>query len=218
MLVVEDERIQRQVLQAKVAGVSKEISVRTAYNGVEGLIKIGEQQPQILITDLMMPGVDGFHLLSTLMSSPMIRPMQIIVVTGMSEEDIQQRGGLPEGVVLFHKPVQITELLAVVRAYFNGWSLQRKSVGLNGAMIMAAAKATILVVDDEANNRNVMVAQLASEGYELLTADCGEDALELIDRRLPDLILLDVMMPASSAVSTLPKSSSRKSARRGCRS
>ena len=63
---------------------------------------------------------------------------------------------------------------------------------------MAAAKATILVVDDEANNRNVMVAQLASEGYELLTADCGEDALELIDRRLPDLILLDVMMPGIS--------------------
>lgn len=63
---------------------------------------------------------------------------------------------------------------------------------------MAGGKATILVVDDEVNNRNVMVAQLASEGYELLTAASGEEALELIDRRLPDLILLDVMMPGIS--------------------
>jgi len=63
---------------------------------------------------------------------------------------------------------------------------------------MTGSKATILVVDDEANNRNVMVAQLASEGYELVTSASGEEALELIDRRLPDLILLDVMMPGIS--------------------
>ena len=129
ILIVEDKLIQRQILQAKLAGVSKELSVRTAYNGVEGLIKIGEQQPQILITDLMMPGLDGFHLLSTLTSSPLLRPMQIIVVTGMSDAEIQDRGGLPDGVVLFHKPVPIPDLLAVVRAYYNGWSLQRKTLG-----------------------------------------------------------------------------------------
>ena len=129
ILIVEDERIQRQILQTKVAGVSADISVRTAYNGVEGLIKIGERQPQILITDLMMPGVDGFHLLSTLTSSPLIKPMQVIVVTGMSDEEIQEKGGLPEGVVLFHKPVPIPDLLAVIRAYYNGWSLQRKTLG-----------------------------------------------------------------------------------------
>ena len=41
---------------------------------------------------------------------------------------------------------------------------------------MTGSKATILVVDDEANNRNVMVAQLASEGYALVTAESGEAA------------------------------------------
>mgnify|MGYP002144481572 FL=1 len=129
ILIVEDERIQRQILQAKVSGVSSEISVRTAYNGVEGLIKMGERQPQILVTDLMMPGVDGFHLLSTLTTSPLVKPMQVIVVTAMSDEEIQEKGGLPEGVVLFHKPVPIPDLLAVIRAYYNGWSLQRKTLG-----------------------------------------------------------------------------------------
>ena len=129
VLIVEDERIQRQILQAKVAGVSADISVRTAYNGVEGLIKMGERQPQILVTDLTMPGVDGFQLLSTLTTSPLVKPMQVIVVTAMNDEEIQEKGGLPEGVVLFHNPVPIPDLLAVIRAYYNGWSLQRKTLG-----------------------------------------------------------------------------------------
>ena len=63
---------------------------------------------------------------------------------------------------------------------------------------IVAAKATILVVDDEANNRNLLVAQLGGDDYELLTAASGEEALALIDSRLPDLVLLDVMMPGIS--------------------
>jgi two-component system NtrC family sensor kinase len=63
---------------------------------------------------------------------------------------------------------------------------------------MAETKATILVVDDEANNRQVIVAQLKNEGYAMMTAASGEEALALIDQNLPDLILLDAMMPGIS--------------------
>ena len=63
---------------------------------------------------------------------------------------------------------------------------------------MTHKTATLLVVDDEANNRNVIVAQLKNEGYAIMTAGSGEEALELIDQQLPDLILLDVMMPGIS--------------------
>ena len=63
---------------------------------------------------------------------------------------------------------------------------------------MTHKTATLLVVDDEANNRNVIVAQLKNEGYAIMTAGSGEEALELIHQQLPDLILLDVMMPGIS--------------------
>lgn len=127
ILIVEDDPVQRQLLQTLLAEIAPGISVRTAYNGVEGLIKIGERQPHVLITDLLMPGLDGFHLLNTLTSSPLLRPIQFIVTTGLSEEEIARRGGLPERVVVFHKPIQTPILIAMVRAFHDGWMAQHRN-------------------------------------------------------------------------------------------
>ena len=63
---------------------------------------------------------------------------------------------------------------------------------------MSDSKATILVVDDESANREVICAQLKHEGYDIVTAADGEAALACVDARLPDLILLDAMMPGIS--------------------
>lgn len=129
VLVVEDERIQRQLLQSMLSRISPGITVRTAYNGVEGLIKIGEKQPQLLITDLMMPGLDGFHMLNTLIASPLVRPLQIVVITGLSAQEIAEHGGLPDGVLTFHKPLEMKALIAMVSAFYEGWSLKQAKAG-----------------------------------------------------------------------------------------
>jgi len=121
VLIVEDERIQRTLLQSKIQEIGREISVRTAYNGVEGLIKLGERQPQVLVTDLLMPGMDGFQMLKTLSASPLVHPIQVIVTTCLADDEISQHGTLPERVVVLHKPVQPSVLVAMVRAYYNGW-------------------------------------------------------------------------------------------------
>jgi diguanylate cyclase (GGDEF)-like protein/PAS domain S-box-containing protein len=60
---------------------------------------------------------------------------------------------------------------------------------------MRELKHTILIVDDEPQNRKVLETLLLPEGYATLTADNGEDALAMVRIHLPDLILLDVMMP-----------------------
>ena len=128
ILIVEDEPIQKQLLQKKIASLGSEINVRTAYNGVEGLIKIGERQPNVLITDLLMPGLDGFHLLKTLVDSPLLRPLQIIVITSLADEEIAEQGGLPAGVATFHKPVRVAALLTMLKAYHDGWRRQRQAL------------------------------------------------------------------------------------------
>ncbi|MCR4304058.1 MAG: response regulator [Gallionella sp.] len=61
-----------------------------------------------------------------------------------------------------------------------------------------ARQATILIVDDDVRNSRLLEAQLHAEGHRTLYATSGEAALELMKTELPDLILLDVMMPGMS--------------------
>jgi CheY-like chemotaxis protein len=60
---------------------------------------------------------------------------------------------------------------------------------------VSTALQRVLIVDDERKNRQLIEVMLGEEGYQLVTATCGEDALEMIAAQRPDLILLDVMMP-----------------------
>jgi CheY-like chemotaxis protein len=55
--------------------------------------------------------------------------------------------------------------------------------------------ARILIVDDERHNRQLLEVMLTPEGFVLLTADSGEEALAVMAKQPPDLVLLDIMMP-----------------------
>ena len=67
--------------------------------------------------------------------------------------------------------------------------------GLILAEVHSKSKATVLVVDDEAAVRRVLVLRLQLSGYEVICAEDGEQALEIFHRDSPDLVVLDVMLP-----------------------
>lgn len=60
---------------------------------------------------------------------------------------------------------------------------------------VSRAVRRVLVVDDERKNRQLIEVMLGEDGYQVLTASCGEDALAMIEVSAPDIVLLDVMMP-----------------------
>ena len=64
-----------------------------------------------------------------------------------------------------------------------------------GEVPNAPAAPHVLIVDDERKNRDLLEVMLGGQGYELATVTCGEDALAHIAEHVPDIILLDVMMP-----------------------
>ncbi len=73
---------------------------------------------------------------------------------------------------------------------------QRQSILEDRMSIRVAPSAgRILVVDDLAANVNILTRLLAPDGHEILTASNGEEALDLVTRERPDLVLLDVMTP-----------------------
>lgn len=114
ILVVEDDPTLLSLYRYNLADTPVPVTVRTASNGYEGLIRLGEQRPDVLVTDLMMPGIDGFQMLRTLTARPEFSAVQVVVVTGLHRADIEARGGLPAGVVVFGKPVPFDRLITLI--------------------------------------------------------------------------------------------------------
>lgn len=116
LMVVEDEPELLRLLTMVIAGWELPLDVTPAANGFEALLKIGQNCPDLLLTDLNMPGMDGFKMISSLRGIGQgDGEMEIVVVTALAPEDIARRGGLPEGVRVFHKPVPFDELEGLVR-------------------------------------------------------------------------------------------------------
>ena len=87
--------------------------IKTAVNGVDALVKIGSMRPCVLITDLQMPQLDGFAILDRLQNNEQYDFIKPIVITGMSDDEINARG-LPEGIPLLHKPIPVEELKSLI--------------------------------------------------------------------------------------------------------
>lgn len=116
LMVVEDEPELLRLFTMVIQAWDLPLVVTTAANGFEALLLMGQQCPDLLVTDLHMPGMDGFKMINSLRGvSPAFDEMEIVVVTALAPEEISHRGGLPPGVRVFHKPVPFDELETLVR-------------------------------------------------------------------------------------------------------
>jgi excisionase family DNA binding protein len=114
ILVVEDDNTLLKLYRIHMTGWNLPIEVMTAANGYDALVLIGREQPDLMIADLNMPGMDGFQMVRSLSSSSFREGMEIVVVTGLDDEDIVTRGGMPPGVRVMHKPIPFAELKTLV--------------------------------------------------------------------------------------------------------
>jgi len=80
VLVVEDDNVLLKLYRMRIAGWNLPIDITTASNGCEGLILIGREQPDLMISDLRMPGIDGYQMIRTLTASPFREGMEIVIV------------------------------------------------------------------------------------------------------------------------------------------
>lgn len=105
MMVVDDDPALLSVVQACLAQWNLPIDCTVMTAAMEALIDISSLKPDLLFTDLIMPGVDGFELLRTLRGNALFSDMVFVAMTGMDDAAIEQRGGLPPRTVVVHKPL-----------------------------------------------------------------------------------------------------------------
>ena len=114
ILVVEDDNTLLKLYRLQLNGWNLPIQVTTAANGYDALVLIGREQPDLMIADLNMPGMDGFQMVRAVSSSSFREGMEIVVVSGLDESEILARGGLPQGVRTMQKPIPFPAIKALV--------------------------------------------------------------------------------------------------------
>ena len=109
VLVVEDEPAMQAYYEAMFELVRPDLELRFASNGFEGLVEYGRKKPGLMLLDIDMPGMDGVELIKALDDNGRA-DVHIVVVTSLTEEQIEQRGGIREGVPVISKPVSVEAL------------------------------------------------------------------------------------------------------------
>jgi CheY-like chemotaxis protein len=158
--------------------------------------------PDLVITDLNMPGINGIEL------TRMLRYQQkfaqpVVLMTSALEKNIYQPEADKLGIHrLLMKPVKLHEMYALLCSFFDkGPQIlpQQPQVPSIERMVDAA---TIMVVEDDAINMMLISEVLGKMGFEVVKAQNGRQALELLKKHEPVLVFMDVNMPEMDGFTT----------------
>ncbi len=115
VLVVEDDPSLLRLYETQIGRWPMPTQVTLIDNAVNALLHIGRVGPDLLISDLQMPGMDGFGMLALLHRAPEMAYTTVVVVTGLDSNDVIARGGVPAGVEVLAKPVPFPRLLSIAQ-------------------------------------------------------------------------------------------------------
>jgi len=116
VLIVEDNPVQLKAYAKAVADWGPRVAVSYAGDGAAGLLAIAQRRPELVITDLAMEPFDGFHLIRTLRGSTELQDTRVLVVTGLSDDEIAARGGLDDFTLCYRKPLSFQRLHGYIDA------------------------------------------------------------------------------------------------------
>lgn len=119
VLIVEDDKALSRLYEATISGWGVPVRIEIAQDGFDALIRLGRHKPDIIIADINMPGMDGLTMLQKIRANPGCNGIEIIVVTGLDHDQIQRKGGIPEGVSIFLKPVPFALIQSKIQEIAN---------------------------------------------------------------------------------------------------
>jgi signal transduction histidine kinase/DNA-binding response OmpR family regulator len=173
VLVIDDDASARDLLERHLT--KDGYNVKLAADGKGGMALARELTPDVIGLDVMMPGMDGWAVLTELRNDPELHAMPVIMASMLDNREMGLALSADEYLT---KPLDGIRLQA---------ALQR--------LCRSRQSRTVLVVDDDPSARDVAQRALQQEGWHVATADNGHVALDRIAESRPALVLLDLLMP-----------------------
>ena len=202
VLVIEDDANNLDVAQRIIRAAGHEALAAT--DGAAGIEAARKQRPDAILVDLLLPRVDGWTVTKILREEEWAKEIPIIAVSALAMQHDRARAieaGCDDFVSKPYAPAELRAVLARFLDDGNGTTPTHTRRARAGAQTTEML-GRILVVDDEPANVELLVRRLEALGAEAIRATNGEEALQTAEREMPDLILLDVMMPGIGGFET----------------
>ena len=206
ILVVDDDPMNVKLLEGILKREGYE-SIK-ALGGEEALDKVRHERPDLILLDVMMPGVDGYEVTRRLKADSTTAAIPIIMITALNGTEDKVRGLACGADEFLTKPVNAAELLARTKSmlrlkqYQDQLMLRTRSETAfgegHGPLAPAPGKPRrqhVLLVEDNDKDLRLLSGQIEDRGYDLSVAHDGEAALQKILAGGVDLVLLDIFLP-----------------------
>lgn len=195
-LVVDDNESARLALSGMLEMMACRVdAVASGEEAMRAFERARTASPyRIALVDWKMPGMDGIETASRLRALAGESPLGLILVTAYDWEEAAMRGDSAGIATVLHKPLSPSALHdALVSTLAPGERLRPPVPGPPPATFVPGQ--TVLLVEDQAINRELARELLAQAGLEVREVESGRDALDELERRRPDVVLMDVQMP-----------------------
>jgi adenylate cyclase len=173
VLVIDRDATARELIATYLAGEG--YAVEIAASGIYGLERARDLRPTAIILEIVMPDTDGWTVLAALKGEPELAEIPVVIVTILDE----RRRGIALGAAGYlTKPIDRERLVEIL-----------------SRLCAANGPGTVLVVEDNDDQRQLARTTIEARGWRVREAANGRIALDAIAAELPDMILLDLMMP-----------------------
>lgn len=203
VLVVDDILPNVKLLEAKLS--SEYYDVLTATSGEEALQKVEVDSPDIVLLDVMMPGMDGFEVCKKIKENPAHAHIPVVMVTALTENEEKVRGLEAGADDFLSKPVNDTALMARVRSLVrlkmtvDEWRARETTASQLGAteqqtsvMNEPVENARILIVEDQEFETDKMADTLEKDNDNVIPVDNGATAMEYVSQYDFDLLIISL--------------------------
>ncbi len=203
ILVVDDILPNVKLLEAKLS--SEYYDVLTATSGEEALEKVASEQPDMVLLDVMMPGMDGFEVCEKIKGNPECAHIPVVMVTALTDPHDRVRGLEAGADDFLSKPVNDTALMARVRSLVrlkmtvDEWRVRENTasqlgVGGEQANVMdePVEKAAVLIVEDQAFEQEKIRETLKVDEDEITCVNSGMEAIQAVAKQGFDLMIISL--------------------------
>ena len=195
VLVIDDSATFRSSLKESLEDAGYQVS--EAASGEEGLAQAAVARPDAIVVDGTLPGIDGATVVRRLKSDAAFRSTPCLLLTAAEGRQNELRALEAGADAYVRKSEDLSVILVRLAALLRG-----VVAGGGEASVSLLGPKRLLAVDDSVTYLQELGSQLREEGYDVVLATSGEEALELLAAQHVDCILLDLVMPGLSGQET----------------